>query len=360
MIRLHDIFLQIVPDSLPDISPGNVAQSFHLLDWNEVMSNLANHAVSFSLRVVAAIALFYVGRFVINKIHALTRAIMIKRDFDRSLATFLLSLIKFTLLFVLVIAVIGILGIETSSFIALFASAGVAVGMALSGTLQNFAGGVIILLLKPYKIGDFIEYESYKGTVREIQIFHTVITTLGNERIIIPNGGLSTGIINNYSAEKYRRIEWRVGISYGDDVESARRAIMDMFNDDPRVVKTEIESSTVDDKRDNSNPDVADRDDVNKVSWWRRLFCKSKAKAQQWKTIQQETINSKILKIDTTPQVVVESLDDSAVTLVARAWCSPQDFWPLTYDINEKIYVTLPRCGIRFPFPQLDVHMTPS
>ena len=142
-----------------------------------------------------------------------------------------------------IITIIGILGIETSSFLALFASAGVAIGMALSGTLQNFAGGVLILLLKPYKIGDYIEAQGYAGTVREIQIFHTIITTYDNKSIIIPNGGLSTSSINNWSTQDYRRVEWEIAISYGDSVDAARKAILDMFATDPRILKKVDEST---------------------------------------------------------------------------------------------------------------------
>ena len=155
---------------------------------------------------------------------------MLSRNVDRSLTTFLLSLFKITFFFILAIIVISILGIETSSFIAIFASAGIAVGMAFSGTLQNFAGGVLILLLKPYKVGDYIVFETHQGTVKEIQIFHTIITTYNNESIIIPNGGLSTGIINNYSREHARRLEWRVSISYGDDIDKARETILKIID----------------------------------------------------------------------------------------------------------------------------------
>ena len=141
----------------------------------------------------------------------------------------------------MLITVIGILGLETSSFLAIFASVGVAIGMALSGTLQNFAGGVLILLLKPYKIGDYIEAQGYAGTVKEIQIFHTIITTYDNKSIIIPNGGLSTGSINNWNREAYRRVDWTISISYGDDVATARKVITDILLADHRVVKEYVE-----------------------------------------------------------------------------------------------------------------------
>ena len=195
-----------LPDSLSTLTPEKLQQNIKDVEWNEVFSRLTDTGVTLGLRILAAIAVFVAGRFIINKLHNLLRAILISRNVDRSLTTFLLSLFKITFIFVLAIIVISIMGIETSSFIAIFASAGIAVGMALSGTLQNFAGGVLILLLKPYRVGDYIEFETHKGTVKEIQIFHTIITTYNNESIIIPNGGLSTGTINNYSREHAR---WR-------------------------------------------------------------------------------------------------------------------------------------------------------
>ena len=182
---------------------------------------------------------FYIGRFIIRKIYKLVNSIFVSRHIDRSLSTFILSLINILLYFILIVTVIGILGIETTSFLAIFASAGVAIGMALSGTLQNFAGGVLILLLKPYRIGDYIEVQGYAGTVKEIQIFFTVITTYDNKSIMIPNGGLSTGSVNNWSRESHRRVSWDIAISYGDDVAVARKAILEMFAADERIMPAE-------------------------------------------------------------------------------------------------------------------------
>ena len=215
-----------LPDSLANVTPQKIHEGIKNFNWNEVISQLTDTGVSLALHILAAVVVFIVGRFLIIKTHNLIRSIMVSRDVDRSLTTFLLSLFKITFFFILAIIVISIMGIETSSFIAIFASAGIAIGMAFSGTLQNFAGGVLILLLKPYRVGDYIEFETHKGTVKEIQIFHTIITTYNNESIIIPNGGLSTGTINNYSRERARRLEWRVAISYGDDVDVARKVIL--------------------------------------------------------------------------------------------------------------------------------------
>ena len=235
------IHLQIpdIPAALPDSVPtvGQEMSMLRSLPFDELMSKLVTSMVTFAINLAIAIVIFYVGRLIINRLYNFVSGIFVKRRLDRSLATFVLSMVRIVLYFILIVIVIGTLGVETSSFIAIFASAGVAIGMALSGTLQNFAGGVLILLLKPYKIGDFIEAKGFAGTVQEIQIFHTIITTGDNKAIIIPNGGLSTGSINNASREDYRRVEWTVGISYGDSVQVAREKILEILRSDSRIVK---------------------------------------------------------------------------------------------------------------------------
>lgn len=171
---------QAAVEAAKSLSPEKLNDLKHV-NWSVLIDNIANQFINFALRLIVALIVLYLGKFIINKLNGIVRGIMLKRSVDPSLSTFLLSLMKITLMFVLIVSVIGILGIETSSFIAIFASAGVAIGMALSGTLQNFAGGVLLLLIKPYKVGDYIEFDKYKGTVREIQIFHTIITTYNNE-----------------------------------------------------------------------------------------------------------------------------------------------------------------------------------
>ena len=346
-----------LPDSLSTITPEKLHENIKNFDWSEVISRLTDTGVSLGLRILAAVAVFVAGRFIINKIHNLLRALMIGRDVDRSLTTFLLSLFKITFFFILAIIVISIMGIETSSFIAIFASAGIAIGMAFSGTLQNFAGGVLILLLKPYRVGDYIEFETHKGFVKEIQIFHTIITTYNNESIIIPNGGLSTGTINNYSREHARRLEWRVSISYGDDVDIARKVILDILNSDERVLVhgTENEVKTI-------NHEAVDdeKDGEGKNPWYKRLLRRHKelqVKAAEWREEHRHEIDDKMFKIDYTPSVWVEEMSDSSVILVVRAWTSFENYWGVFYGVNEAIYKQLPGKGIHFPFPQMDVHL---
>lgn len=290
---------------------------------DSLIEKTVTNITDFAINLAIAITVFYVGKFIIKKLYKLVQKILLRRNVDQSLTTFTLSFVKIVLYFILLIIVIGIIGIETSSFLALFASAGVAIGMALSGTLQNFAGGVLILLLKPYKIGDYIEAQGYAGTVKEIQIFHTVICTPDNKSIIIPNGGLSTGSINNYSKEEYRRVDWEIGISYGDNIETARKVILDILNKDERVVKKYIE----DDMQLRGIP-------VDSVSL--ATFGKM---------------------VDRAPVVILSKLADSSVVITARAWTASANYWGLMGDINETIYNELPKHGLSFPFPQMDIHV---
>lgn len=317
------LFTQITPtDSIssaafPSIKDLSTTSLYSLIE--KIITNITDFAINLAI----AITVFYVGKFIINKLYKLVQKILLRRNVDQSLTTFTLSFVKIVLYFILLIIVIGIIGIETSSFLALFASAGVAIGMALSGTLQNFAGGVLILLLKPYKIGDYIEAQGYAGTVKEIQIFHTVICTPDNKSIIIPNGGLSTGSINNYSKEEYRRVDWEIGISYGDNVETARKVILDILNNDERVVKKYIE----DDMQLRGIPV-----DSNSLATFGKM-------------------------VDRAPVVILSKLADSSVIITARAWTASSNYWGLMGDINETIYNELPKHGLSFPFPQMDIHL---
>ena len=285
-------------DSVPEIpDPKQELEMLKSLPLDEVMDKLVNAAAEFAIHLAVAIIVFYVGRFIIRKIYKVIGTIMVHRKVDRSLTTFILSLINIVLYFILLITVIGILGLETSSFLAIFASVGVAIGMALSGTAQNFAGGVMILLMKPYRVGDYISAQGQSGTVREIKLFSTVITTADNQTIYIPNNSIATAIIDNYSPSDTRRVDWTIGISYGDDVDTARAAILAILAADNRVLG------------------------------------------------------------DPAPVVWVAALADSSVNLSARAWVKNGDYWNVFFENNEKFYKQLPEKGINFPFPQMDVHV---
>ncbi len=363
-------FKAATPDSTKAvITPDKLADNLENFDWNQLVEKLANSVFDFGLRLVAAIVVFYIGRFIINKIHNVLRTVMLARGVDRSLSSFTQSFVRISLMFILVISVIGILGIETSSFIAIFASAGVAIGMALSGTLQNFAGGVLLLFLKPFKIGDYIEFGEYKGFVKEIQIFHTVIVSRNNERIIIPNGGLSTGSITNITAEDYRRIEWKVSVSYGDDVQKARELVLNMLHNDERVLKDSVPLEDVDNLVLNA-PQADDESEVQEVAvdekkqtWWQRLFHKKReveAKAAEWRAERIKAVLSNIPYRDCRPVIYLTELGESSVNLLIRAWVKSEDYWEVYYDVNEKIYTMFPQNGLTFPFKQVDLHIKDS
>lgn len=380
----------IPPINIPD--PKEELSQLKSLSFDELLDKIVSGTVSLVINVALALLIFYVGKYVIKKIHRIIALVLVRRGVDQSLSTFVLSFVRIVLYFILLVTCIGILGIETSSFIALFASAGVAIGMALSGTLQNFAGGVLILLLKPYKIGDYIEAQGYAGTVTEIQIFHTIISTFDNKSIIIPNGGLSTSSINNYSREKYRRVAWTVAISYGDDVDKARTAILDMFANDPAICRPssnvlspfdepmpeyhlEISPTKEEWSKDKQSQNVrrtieeslpegitqADLDEENTLPWWKRIFG-SKAKVQRrvarWRIRQQQQLATLSRTPDLKSEVLVNELADSSVNLSVRAWVLSKDYWKVYFDYNEKFYKLLPSVAdVHFPFPQMDIHI---
>lgn len=296
--------INILPtDSIPSLVEET--KMLKSMSIDQLLDTLVHDIVHFAISLAVAIAVFYVGKFIISRLYRLIEAILRRRKIDLSLTTFVLSAVRIVLYFILIVTVIGILGIETSSFLAIFASAGVAIGMALSGTLQNFAGGVLILLLKPYKIGDYIETQGFAGTVTKIEIFNTIICTPDNKSIIIPNGGLSTGTINNYSTQEYRRVDWTIGISYGDSFERARDVLLKMAAEDSRIIQEPIAATSV----------VA-------------------------------------------PTVKLAALADSSVNLSMRVWVKSTDYWDVFFSLNERIYRELPeKSGISFPFPQMDVHL---
>lgn len=349
-----------------EVEKGTEAlKSLEGLSFDDAITKIANSMIDFAFKLVIAIIVFYVGRFIISKIYKMLLSIFVKRKMDASLTTFVLSLVKMVLYFILIVTVIGIIGIETSSFLALFASAGVAIGMALSGTLQNFAGGVLILLLKPYKVGDYIEAQGYAGTVKEIQIFHTVINTLDNKAIIIPNGGLSTSSINNYSREPYRRLEWTICLAYGTDYSKAEDTIKDILKSDIRVVKKYIEDDRELRLKMHLEKDEENREDALEYSeqknWWQRWREKHKRKhAEIRKTLaESSTLTHDIVleKVDRSPFVGLGEMADNSINFTVRAWTHSSNYWPLYYEMNKRFYIELQAAGFSFPFPQLDVHM---
>ena len=269
----------------------------------ETYSLLIEWALSFCKNAIVAIIVYFIGSFIIKWGIRLITKMMERSKVDKSLYTFLTSIVNVVSWFLLVIIIVSILGIETSSFIALFASAGVAIGMALSGTLQNFAGGVMILLFKPFRVGDFIEAQGYAGVVKEIQIFNTIIRTGDAQIIIIPNGGLSTGTMKNSSKEPYRRVDLDFQFVYGADYNEVKQAIADIINANPLVLKGPVSDSEV----------VAE------------------------------------------PWMGLGELGESGVVIKTRSWCKGADYWTVYFGLNETIYQTLKERGFMFPFNRMDV-----
>lgn len=287
----------ILPDSVQKANLAETIDKVANMNLKDVLTNMLGEAVWIVLKIILALVLYFIGRWLIRRLVRLLDALFERRRVDASLRTFLRHTTKILLTIILILIVVQTLGVNVTSIIALFASAALAIGMALSGTAQNFAGGVMILLLKPYKVGDYIVAQDQAGTVQEIKLFSTVILTTDNRTIYIPNNSIATAIIDNYSTAELRRVEWVVGISYGDSVDVARAAILDLFKDDKRIVS------------------------------------------------------------DPAPVVWVKELADSAVNISARVWVKNADYWDIYFEYNEKIYKTLPERGINFPFPQMDVHL---
>lgn len=248
-------------------------------------------------KLIGALVVLIIGFWFIKAISKGINRTLDKRDIDSSLKPFIKSMINILLKTLLFISVLGMVGIEMTSFIAILGAAGLAVGMALSGTLQNFAGGVMILLFKPFKVGDFIDAQGHMGSVKEIQIFNTILTTPDNKTIIIPNGGLSTSSMTNFSTEPLRRVDFTFGIGYGDSIDQAKKVLKQLADDDQRILK---------------DPEVF---------------------------------------------IGVSALADSSVNFAVRAWVKAEDYWSVFFDMNENVYNTFNKEGINIPYPQMDVHV---
>lgn len=251
----------------------------------------------FGLKLIYAVLVIVIGLWIAKAITRGVRKTMDKRGVDPSLQPFLGGLIGTLLKVMVYISAISMLGIQMTSFIAILGAAGLAVGMALSGTLSNFAGGVMILIFKPFKVGDFIDAQGHMGTVKEIQIFNTIMKTPDNKTIIIPNGGLSTGSMVNFSTEPQRRVDMTFGIGYGDDTSKAREVLNKLIEADERILK------------------------------------------------------------DPAPFMAVSELADSSVNIVVRVWCNAADYWGIYFDMQEKVYNKFNEEGLNIPFPQMDVHV---
>ncbi|MBQ7237989.1 MAG: mechanosensitive ion channel [Bacteroidales bacterium] len=275
-----------------------------LFSWfsESAIQDATSYSVTFCKNILAALLIYFVGKWFIKKIISGTTKLMEKRNVEASLSSFLSSIIRVSLWLLLIIAIVSMLGIETSSFVALFAGAGMAIGMAMSGTLSNFAGGVMILLFKPFKVGDYIIAQGYEGKVKEIQIFNTILVSVDNKTIIIPNGGLSTGSLQNVTAQPYRRVDLSFDFAYGADFDEVQKAIADIQARCPEIIKEPIEGEPV-----------------------------------------------------TAPWQGLAKLGESGVTIATRSWCKSSDYFAVAGYMNYTVYQELRQSGFMFPFNQLDV-----
>lgn len=273
-----------------------------IADPGTALQQLGRDALQFGIKVLLALILYFIGAWLIKRVkHALERYFKRKKT-DRAMASFISSFVSITLTVLLIIVLVGTLGINTTSLAALLAAGGMALGMALSGTVQNFAGGLMLMIFKPFKAGDYIEALGYAGIVTEVTIVSTHLTTIDNRRVVLPNGALSNGNIVNYSSFPLRRIDLPVNVEYGTDAAACKEKLLGIIREDTRIL-------------DAQTPGAAD------------------------------------------PFVAMQKLDESAVTFIVRVWVTGADYWPVQFDLNERIYTELPQAGIKFPFPQLDVHM---
>jgi len=268
-----------------------------IMETTTIIEKIYDIVMNYGPRLIGALVVLIVGLFLIKIINGTIKKRFDKRDMEPSLNSFLQTMISMLLKILLFIVVAGMFGVQMASFIAIIGALAFAVGMALSGTLQNFAGGVMLLLFEPFKTGDYIEAQGYAGTVNEIQLFNTILKTPDNRTIIIPNGGLSTNSMVNYSTEPRRRVDFVFGIAYGDNVDKARKVLIKLINDDERILK------------------------------------------------------------DPEPFIVVSELADSSVNIVVRVWAEAVNYWGIHFDLIENVYKTFDKEGLNIPFPQMDVHV---
>ena len=289
-------FLQATKDSVNVTK--EVVTAIETGHTEQIIEKLIDLCISAGKNILIAIVVYFVGRFLISLLQRLMANMLERRKVEVSIQIFLKSTVNILLNVLLIISVVGALGINTTSFAALLASAGVAIGMALSGNLQNFAGGLIILFFKPYKVGDWIEAQGVSGSVTAIQIMHTIVTTADNKVVYIPNGAMSSGVITNYSRMDTRRVEWIVGVDYGEDIDKVKGVVESLIQNDSRILK------------------------------------------------------------DPAPIVALHALDASSVNVTIRVWVANKDYWDVYFEMNKKIYEEFNRQGINFPFPQLTIHQS--
>ena len=266
------------------------------VELSKLLETLIGFALQAGKSILVAIIIYVVGRFIIRMVNKIVAKVLVKRNVDLTIQSFVKSFVNVLLTTLLIVAVVNALGVDTTSFAALLASVGLAAGMALSGNLQNLAGGILLLLFRPFRVGDYITAQGESGTVKEIQILHTIIVTVDNRDVILPNGALSSGNMTNFSKEPLRRVDLTIGVEYGQDIDRVREVLQKLFAADTRILQ------------------------------------------------------------EPAPFVALGALSSSSVDIAIRLWVKSEDYWGVFFDTNEAIYKTFNKEGINFPFPQLTVH----
>lgn len=301
---MNSVLLDVTPtpinvaDTLKTVIPMVMEQIKE--DPNTFFETLAQNALHFGVKVLLAFALWIAGTWLIKRVKQLLVALFRKRGTDVAVASFVISFVKISLYVILLLICIGTLGVNTTSFAALFAAGGMAIGMALSGTVQNFAGGIMLMIFKPFKAGDFINAQGFSGTVTAVTIVNTKLRTPDNKIISIPNGILSNGTIENVSDQPLRRVEWEVSVEYGSDADAGIELIKSILLRDSRILNS-------------STPGAAD------------------------------------------VMVALKSLNENDISFVARAWVNSADYWDVFFENLKTIYTELPRNGFEFAYPHMDV-----
>ena len=286
----------IILQADPTLAATEAVKALEKGELSQVLQQVTTLCIEAGKSILLAILIFVVGRYLIKFINKMIGRMMERKKVEPTIQSFLKSFINVLLTILLIITTVSALGVNTTSFAALLASAGVAVGMALSGNLQNLAGGIILLLFKPYKVGDYIEAQGVSGTVKEIQIFHTIILTVDNKQVYVPNGALSSGSVINYSSEPLRRVDLTVSVEYGTQVDTVKQALEDIIKADGRILT------------------------------------------------------------DPKPFVALGNLASSSIDFTVRTWVKGADYWPVYFDLTHTVYEEFNQRGIKFPFPQIQVH----
>ena len=287
--------------------------------WQEVGQQM----LQFGLKVLAALAIFIVGIWIIRWVKNILKRMFEHRKTEKTIASFVTSFVSISLTVLLIVISVSTLGVNTTSLAALLAAGGMAIGMALSGTVQNFAGGLMLLAFKPFKAGDFIEAQGYSGKVTEVNITATKILTTDNRVVILPNGALSNGTINNYSGRPLRRVEWIVNLSYDTDATKCKEAILAIINSDNRVLQADTDM--------------------------KKLY-----KELNISNYQLSTVNYRMDSIPA-PFVALKSMNESDISFVVRAWVRSDDYWDVFFAMQERFYIELPQQGFSFAFPHVVV-----